>query len=235
MPTIADRILQPDHSNLEFSFSPFLKSQFAFGLDSNRPVCRLYLQGHCPLGNSCPEKHHTSQDRSNTRQNTIVCKHWLKALCKKGDACEFLHEYNLRRMPECYFFAKHGFCTSGEECLYRHIDPDSRHGICPWYEMGFCQLGPDCRQKHIRKAICQLYLTGFCPRGKECEEAHPKHVTPPFPPQKRGTAGVSDMQAPRTNDIHVSRNVADVECFACGKRGHFANRCPEREAWKSAG
>jgi hypothetical protein len=22
-------------------------------------------------------------------------------LCKKGDACEFLHEYNIRKMPEC--------------------------------------------------------------------------------------------------------------------------------------
>merc|ERR550534_17650 len=33
---------------------------------------------------------------------TIVCKHWLRGLCKKGDGCEFLHEYDMSKMPECY-------------------------------------------------------------------------------------------------------------------------------------
>ena len=31
---------------------------------------------------------------------TIVCKHWLRGLCKKGDGCEFLHEYDMSKMPE---------------------------------------------------------------------------------------------------------------------------------------
>jgi cleavage and polyadenylation specificity factor subunit 4 len=68
-----------------------------------------------------------------------VCKHWLRGLCKKGDACEFLHEYNLRRMPECWWFAKYGYCASGEECLYIH--PKERKGECPDYKRGFCKLG----------------------------------------------------------------------------------------------
>jgi hypothetical protein len=37
-----------------------------------------------------------------------ICKHWLRGLCKKGDNCEFLHEYDLSKMPECYFYSKFG-------------------------------------------------------------------------------------------------------------------------------
>ena len=37
---------------------------------------------------------------------TIVCKHWLRGLCKKGDSCEFLHEYDMTKMPECYFYSR---------------------------------------------------------------------------------------------------------------------------------
>jgi hypothetical protein len=25
-----------------------------------------------------------------------------------------MHEYNLRKMPECWFFAKYGFCSNGQ-------------------------------------------------------------------------------------------------------------------------
>ena len=38
----------------------------------------------------------------------VVCKHWLRGLCKKGDDCEFLHKYDMERMPECYFYIKYG-------------------------------------------------------------------------------------------------------------------------------
>jgi cleavage and polyadenylation specificity factor subunit 4 len=69
-----------------------------------------------------------------------VCKHWLRGLCKKGENCEFLHEYNLRRMPECWWFAKYGYCASGDECLYVH--PKERKTECPDYKRGFCKLGP---------------------------------------------------------------------------------------------
>lgn len=68
-----------------------------------------------------------------------VCKHWLRGLCKKGENCEFLHEYNLRRMPECWWFAKYGYCASGDECLYVH--PKERKTECPDYKRGFCKLG----------------------------------------------------------------------------------------------
>ena len=95
--------------------------------------CRFFLMGKCRAGDACPQPH-VKQDKS------IMCKHWLRGLCKKGDACEFLHEYDLKKMPECWFFTNYGEC-SNPECMYLHIDPDSKTKECPWYLRGFCQKG----------------------------------------------------------------------------------------------
>jgi cleavage and polyadenylation specificity factor subunit 4 len=43
-----------------FNFSEFLQREYRFGLDPNRPQCRAYLQGHCPLGSRCPDRHQVS-------------------------------------------------------------------------------------------------------------------------------------------------------------------------------
>jgi len=69
-----------------------------------------------------------------------MCKHWLRGLCKKADNCEFLHEYDLKKMPECWFYNNNGEC-SNPECMYLHIDPDSKTKDCVWYTRGFCRLG----------------------------------------------------------------------------------------------
>lgn len=120
---------------------------------SDEQICRLALSpAGCPLGPlHCPLRHTTpspqnfqppkqlpSHPRERERLAT-VCKHWLRGLCKKGDACEFLHEYNLRRMPECWWYAKYGYCSAGDECLYAH--PKERKIECPDYQRGFCKLG----------------------------------------------------------------------------------------------
>lgn len=115
-------------------------------------ICRLALTpAGCPLGPlHCPLRHTTPSplnfgpadaSAANLGRDRLatVCKHWLRGLCKKGDACEFLHEYNLRRMPECWWFARHGTCTAGDECLYAH--PKERKIECPDYQRGFCRLG----------------------------------------------------------------------------------------------
>ena len=73
-----------------FAFSDFLRREYRFGLDPGRPYCKAFREGHCPLGNTCPDKHQITHSFNN-----LVCKHWLRGLCKKGDQCEFLHEYNL--------------------------------------------------------------------------------------------------------------------------------------------
>ncbi|KAL6837017.1 hypothetical protein V8C40DRAFT_260058 [Trichoderma camerunense] len=163
-----------------FRFSPFLRQTYQVGLPPDRPVCKAFQSGSCPNGTRCSERH-VSDGRSRDQQqpsgglNSLVCKHWLRGLCKKGEHCEFLHEYNLRKMPECNFFMRNGYCSNGEECLYLHVDPLSKLPPCPHYDMGFCPLGPLCSKKHVRRKLCVYYLAGFCPDGLECKTgAHPK-------------------------------------------------------------
>ncbi|KAI8847724.1 zinc finger protein, partial [Chytridium lagenaria] len=130
-----------------FDFEPFIKNDLGLNLDI---------------------------DKRNMADKTVVCKHWLRGLCKKGDLCEFLHEYNLKKMPECWFYSKYGECSNAE-CMYLHVDPESKVKECAWYARGFCKHGKLCRHKHVRKAVCQNYLTGFCPLGPDCQFGHPKY------------------------------------------------------------
>lgn len=175
----ASAILNHSAHTYRFRFSPFLRQAYQVGLPADRPACRAYQTGNCPNGTRCTERH-ASDGRSATSQptgglNSLVCKHWLRGLCKKGEHCEFLHEYNLRKMPECNFFMRNGYCSNGDECLYLHIDPLSRLPPCPHYDMGFCPLGPNCSKKHVRRKLCLYYLAGFCPDGPNCKEgAHAK-------------------------------------------------------------
>lgn len=158
-----------DEPQYDFGFSDFLEREFSFGADSKRPVCEAFRKGFCP-NNPCPDKHHLKSNYQN-----LVCKHWLRGLCKKGNGCEFLHEYNLREMPECIQYARYGLCMNGSECLYRHVDPIYKQPPCQHYMRGFCPLGPRCGARHEKiEKICQFYINGFCPDGKNCAEgAHP--------------------------------------------------------------
>jgi cleavage and polyadenylation specificity factor subunit 4 len=113
---LARQILTHQNPSYTFSFSPFLLASHRFGIPPTRPICKAYLQGHCPLGNACPDRHVTPNSNSNF--NNLVCKHWLRGLCKKGESCEFLHEYNLRKMPECNFFVRNGYCSNGGTDLF---------------------------------------------------------------------------------------------------------------------
>ncbi|KAI1124056.1 hypothetical protein F5Y10DRAFT_280457 [Nemania abortiva] len=192
---LARQIVDHTAPTYTFSFSPFLRRTYGHGYSPNRPVCKAFLAGHCPAGAHCPDRHTTSPSASssapaagpgaNASYNSLVCKHWLRALCKKGEGCEFLHEYNLRKMPECNFFVRNGYCSNGDECLYLHIDPLSKLPPCPHYDRGFCPLGPTCSKRHVRRKLCPYYLAGFCPDGKACKEgAHPrwdKNLEKPVP------------------------------------------------------
>ena len=137
-------------------------------LSQDDQICRLALTPagcplgplHCPLRHTAPSplnfqlpKQAPTHPRERERLAT-VCKHWLRGLCKKGDACEFLHEYNLRRMPECWWFAKYGYCSAGDECLYGH--PKERRVECPDYNRGFCKLG---MPSQLSSCSCQVYLS----------------------------------------------------------------------------
>ena len=133
-------------------------------------ACKYFQKGTCFRGAACPFRH-------GKPEKSIVCKHWLRGLCKKGEHCEFLHEYNLKKMPECWFFSKYGEC-SNPDCFYLHVDPNQRQKECLWYARGFCKHGPNCRSRHVRSVLCPYYLCGFCPYGPQCEYGHPKYELP---------------------------------------------------------
>ncbi|KAH6634149.1 hypothetical protein B0J18DRAFT_486413 [Chaetomium sp. MPI-SDFR-AT-0129] len=193
---LASRLLTHTSPQYTFNFTPFLQRTYQHSLSADRPICKAFLAGSCPLKSHCPDRHTTpsagpggsggGSGTSNTRDGgggpgggggfgSLVCKHWLRGLCKKGESCEFLHEYNLRKMPECNFFVRNGYCSNGDECLYLHIDPSSRMPPCPHYERGFCPLGPRCEKRHVRRRLCPYFLAGFCPDGRACREgAHAK-------------------------------------------------------------
>ncbi|CCF58074.1 hypothetical protein KAFR_0D04260 [Kazachstania africana CBS 2517] len=167
-------VIHPNTNKYNFKFEPFLKQEYHFTRDPDRPICPHYDPKvgpiSCPNGDSCPNKHILANF-----QNKIVCKHWLRGLCKKNDQCEFLHEYNLRKMPECVFYAKNGYCTQTPECQYLHVDPISKIPRCEAYDQGFCFDGPNCKKRHVKKLVCQRYLNGFCPLGRDnCEFEHPQ-------------------------------------------------------------
>ncbi|OJD32890.1 zinc finger ccch type domain containing protein [Diplodia corticola] len=220
---LAQRILQPDtQQQFNFNFSDFLKREYRFGLDPSRPICNAFKQGHCPLGNACPDKHPTSSAFNNSFHGSLVCKHWLRGLCKKGEACEFLHEYNLRRMPECNHYSRHLTCSNGDDCLYLHIDPESKRPPCPHYDRGFCPLGPRCAKKHVRRdRLCRYYLAGFCPNGKQCREgAHPRWQDDLKKPEVRAEKSPEELERERAQREEEARREEERE------RERFEERNP---------
>lgn len=57
--------------------------------------------------------------------------------------CSLCHHgprYDPVKMPECHFFARFGTCNN-HECLFQHIDPESKIKDCAWYARGFCKHG----------------------------------------------------------------------------------------------
>ena len=87
--------------------------------------------------------------------------------------CEYLHQYDMTRMPLCHFFVE-GHCTK-DDCQFLHIRPEDSAADCPWYARGFCKHGPKCRKRHTRKELCGSYMAGFCPKG-------PRTLPPPRAP-----------------------------------------------------
>ncbi|XP_037953689.1 cleavage and polyadenylation specificity factor subunit 4 [Teleopsis dalmanni] len=173
------------------------------GMDKSMAAVCQFLDKtglECDKGSACPFRH-IRGDR------TIVCKHWLRGLCKKGDQCEFLHEYDMKKMPECYFYSRFNACHN-KECPFLHIDPESKVKDCPWYDRGFCRHGPNCRHRHVRRVLCINYLAGFCFNGWNCKYVHPTFEIPPL-------ADIAKEQMQKKTPI----------CHLCGELGHKASMC----------
>lgn len=107
--------------------------------------------------------------------------------------------------------------------MYLHIDPESKQKECPWYARGFCKhgkcessvlvailltniVGPNCRNKHVRKLVCQNYLTGFCPDGLNCPNGHPKYELPVMYNNQNEGSGDQPSQQPYQ---HINHNTQD--------------------------
>lgn len=132
MASTTSTILDPNvtFSHLEFTIEPFIKNQLSIKLDTDTQLCPDFTLSlstasstSCPRGASCPYRHSSPSPLNfqpipptpSSAHARTVCKHWLRGLCKKGKGCDFMHEYHLRKMPECWFFAKYGFCSNGDE------------------------------------------------------------------------------------------------------------------------
>lgn len=143
---------------------------------ADREICKPHLTPEgCPLGTSaCPLRHTQpvplnfqppppipSHPRDREKVLT-VCKHYIRGLCIMGKNCEFLHEYNLRKFPECWWWGSYGFCTSGEECLYEH--PKVRKRECEDFNRGFCILGKLINVHSSRVALTACYRSRMSPQ-----------------------------------------------------------------------
>lgn len=40
-----------------FAFKNFLKREYDFDVSVDRPICKAFLQGHCPAGDQCLDRH----------------------------------------------------------------------------------------------------------------------------------------------------------------------------------
>ncbi|KAG0438415.1 Cleavage and polyadenylation specificity factor subunit 4 [Dictyocoela muelleri] len=157
-----------EQPEIEFDFEDFIKNKLNL-VEVDNIYCEKFQKNEC-YNYNCP-KIHIKLDKA------VVCKHWLRGLCKRDIKCDFLHEYNLKKMPECFFFSKYGEC-SNQECIFLHVDPNSQAKECPWYNRGFCKHGLLCKNRHIKRKMCHNYLLGFCIKGPDCQFAHPRFDVP---------------------------------------------------------
>lgn len=73
-PSAVDQIMKPSAvPTYNFTFADFLKREYKFGLDSARPICKAFLQGHCPQGDRCPDKHYHHSNYSKYVQTVSRC------------------------------------------------------------------------------------------------------------------------------------------------------------------
>ncbi|KAL1844361.1 hypothetical protein VTJ49DRAFT_40 [Mycothermus thermophilus] len=254
-PTIhlAARLLSHTSPRYTFSFTPFLQRTYRHTLASDRPGGDDTNTTTANNGTTTTTTT-TTNDQPNPNQGSggssgfgsLVCKHWLRGLCKKGETCEFLHEYNLRKMPECNFFVRNGYCSNGDECLYLHVDPSSRLPPCPHYERGFCPLGPRCDKRHVRRRMCPYYLAGFCPDGRMCREgAHPRWVADKDLEKPRARdevdgekveeGGQQAQQQHRERELELRGRDRDRDGERDRDRGHEGGRHKDRGGWGKGG
>jgi len=145
--------------------------------------------------------------KNDPRLRTVVCRHWLRDLCMKGNACEFLHQFDLSKMPLC----RHGDRCKLKDCPFRHISEADRLE-CVFYSQGFCIHGNFCRYKHIRRPRSELPRVADFTLGLSQMQA--------------GKDGVQQRRpAPKPNEFYkvsLCKHFAQGDC-PFGDACHFAH------------
>lgn len=155
------------------------------------------------------------------RLRTVVCRHWLRDLCMKGAACEFLHQYDLSKMPLC----RHGERCKIKDCPFRHISEANRME-CVFYTQGFCIHGPFCRYKHIRRPREDLPAVADFTLGlSQMQAQQGKDSGAGADGADGGQGAVSRRPAPKPNEfykISLCKHFMAGEC-PFGEGCHFAH------------
>ena len=122
-----------------------------------------------------------SRQKLDEKYRTIVCRHWLRGLCMKGESCEFLHQYDMARMPVCRW----GENCKVKDCPYKHVAEDDKPQ-CVFYQQGFCVHGTACRYRHYKQApekrpLIADFSLGIRQDGRRFEEATAARRRPDAP------------------------------------------------------
>ncbi|KAH0482786.1 MAG: hypothetical protein KVP17_001978 [Porospora cf. gigantea B] len=116
----------------------------------------MVKMGH--MGSADQEAYTQSRFRVLKRagKQTLVCRHWLKNICPNGSSCDFVHHFEVSKLPVCQAFATTGHCRDYllNCCPFLHTrstDQKKTHLECAMFFLGFCPFGSRCRLMHFRR------------------------------------------------------------------------------------
>lgn len=167
--------ITPSINQIEFDFEDYALKQGIPNVVDPLP----YRKSGSVFGTGDDSESQLTSAKNDPRLRTVVCRHWLRDLCMKGAACEFLHQFDLSKMPLC----RHGDNCKIKDCPFRHIKEADRLE-CVFYSQGFCIHGPFCRYKHVRRDRVDLPLVADFTLGLSQMQAGKDGVTAKRPAPK---------------------------------------------------
>ena len=103
-------------ANISFHLGSCIKGpQCRFVHDpSKTAICKSFLKGSCPSGESCDLSHDSTPERS------PACLHFLRGNCSNAN-CLYTHVRASPTAPVCRAFGVYGYCEKGAQCKDRHV------------------------------------------------------------------------------------------------------------------